>query len=259
MDLPNADILELKEKMGELINVMQEFALGQKVIAEKVGRIEDWLKTGNMQGNASSSGPKKSFGDGRPKKEDGASDVSVHAQRGHGRDHYHQHTAAVTIPAGKQLVRQQPQPTPQKAQGAGNQVRGKGVDRHFDKPPMPYAALFKRLMDLGLVRPRMLAPLRSDQRPPNYNENARCEFHSGAPGHNIEGCRAFKHTVQDLVDSKALNFTLSLNADANPMPAHGQAMVGAIAENSDRACAVGGETDSDCKFSGWIKPCVPGS
>jgi hypothetical protein len=28
MDLPNADILELKEKMGELINVMQGLALG---------------------------------------------------------------------------------------------------------------------------------------------------------------------------------------------------------------------------------------
>jgi hypothetical protein len=29
MDPPNADILELKEKMGKLINIMQGFALGQ--------------------------------------------------------------------------------------------------------------------------------------------------------------------------------------------------------------------------------------
>ena len=104
---PNADLLELKEKMGELIHVMQEFALGQKTIAEKVGRIEDWLKMGNMQGNASSSGPKKSFGNDQRKNEGESS--AVHAQRGHGRGRYYQHTAAVTIPAGNQLIRHQPQ------------------------------------------------------------------------------------------------------------------------------------------------------
>jgi len=36
MDPPNADIPELKEKMSELINVMQGFALGQKALVEKV-------------------------------------------------------------------------------------------------------------------------------------------------------------------------------------------------------------------------------
>ncbi|KAI5411175.1 hypothetical protein KIW84_056352 [Lathyrus oleraceus] len=95
-----------------------------------------------------------------------------------------------------------------------------------------------------------MVPLRSDQMPPNYDENAECEFHSGTPGHNIEGCRAFKHVVQDLVDSKAINFAPSPNVNDNPMPAHGQAMVGAIAEDSDHACAVGEETDNDCEFDG---------
>ena len=122
-----------------------------------------------------------------------------------------------------------------------------------------YALLLKRLKDLGLVRPRMLAPLRPNQRPANYDENAKCEFHSDAPGHNMENCKAFKNIVQDLVDSKAINFAPSPNVNANPMPAHGQAMVSAIAEDSDHACAMGGENNSDCKFNGWIKPCVPGS
>ena len=180
----------------------------------------------------------------------------MYAQRGHGRDRYYQHTAAVTTPAGNQSVRQQRQPPQQRA---GYQVRGKGVDRHFDKPPVTYAVLFKKLMDLGLVQPRAMVPMRSDQRPPNYDENAQCEFHSGTPGHNIEGCRAFKNVVQDLVDSKAINFAPSPNVNANPMPAHGQAMVSAITEDSDHACAVGEETDSDREFDGWIKSCVPGS
>ncbi|XP_050880272.1 uncharacterized protein LOC127083946 [Lathyrus oleraceus] len=253
MDPSNADILELKEKMGELISVMQEFALGQKVIAEKVGRIEDWLKMGNMQGNASSSGPKKSFGNDQRKDEGGSS--AVYAQRGHGRGRYYQHTAAVTIPADKQSVRQQRQPPQQRA---GYQMRGKGVDRHFDKPPVTYAVLFKKLMDLGLVQPRAMVPMRSDQRPPDYDENAKCEFHSGTQGHNIEGCRAFKNVVQDLVDSKAINFAPSPNVNANPMPVHGQATVSAIAEDADYTCAVGGETNSDCELDGWVKPCAPG-
>ncbi|KAI5405225.1 hypothetical protein KIW84_052122 [Lathyrus oleraceus] len=254
MDLPNTDILELKEKMGELINVMKEFALGQKVIAEKVGRIEDWLKMGNIQGNASSSGSKKPFGNGQRQNEGESS--AVYAQRGHSRDRYYQHTAAVTIPAGNQSVRQQRQPPQQRVE---YQVKGKGIDRYFDKPPVTYAVLFKKLMDLGLVQPRAMVPMRTDQRPPNYDENAQCEFHSGTPGHNIDGCRAFKNVVQDLVDSKALNFTLSLNVNANPMSAHGQAMVSAIAEDSGHAYTVGEETDGNCEFDGWIKPCVPRS
>jgi hypothetical protein len=256
MNPPNTDILELKEKMGELINVMQEFALGQKAIAEKVGRIEEWLKKGETQGNASSSGSKKSFGNDQRKNEGESS--AVYAQMGHGRDRYYHHTAAVTIPAGNQSVQQQCQPPQQRAQRAGYQVRGKGIDCQFDRPPVTYAFLFKKLMDLGLVQPRTMAPVRPDQRPPNYDENAKCEFHSGTQGHNIEGCRAFKNVVQDLVDSKAINFAPSPNVNANPMPVHGQATVSAIAEDSGHVCAVGEETDSDCELDQWIKPCVPG-
>jgi hypothetical protein len=111
-------------------------------------------------------------------------------------------------------------------------MRGRAVDRQFDRPPVTYSFLLKKLMDLGLVQLRTLAPLRPDQRPANYDENAKCEFHSGAPGYNIANCKAFKHTVQDLVDSKAINFAPSPNVNANPMPAHGQRGVNAISEES---------------------------
>ena len=40
MDPPNADILELKDKMNELINIMQGFAVGQKALADKVEKLE---------------------------------------------------------------------------------------------------------------------------------------------------------------------------------------------------------------------------
>ncbi|KAI5395977.1 hypothetical protein KIW84_062249 [Lathyrus oleraceus] len=58
-----------------------------------------------------------------------------------------------------------------------------------------------------------------------YDANARCSFHSGAPGHNIENCKAFKHVVQDLIDSKAIELAPAPNVVNNPMPQHGGANV----------------------------------
>jgi hypothetical protein len=40
MDLPSTNILELKDKMTELINIMQGFAVGQKALADKVEKLE---------------------------------------------------------------------------------------------------------------------------------------------------------------------------------------------------------------------------
>ncbi|KAI5445315.1 hypothetical protein KIW84_013520 [Lathyrus oleraceus] len=40
MDLPSTDLLELKDKMNELINIMQGFAVGQKALADKVEKLE---------------------------------------------------------------------------------------------------------------------------------------------------------------------------------------------------------------------------
>lgn len=52
-----------------------------------------------------------------------------------------------------------------------------------------------------------------------YDDNARCEFHSGDPGHTIENCKALKHKVHDLIDSKAISFAPnSPNANNNPKP-----------------------------------------
>ena len=70
--------------------------------------IESWLKLGKIQGSALSSGSKKPFGNGQRKKEGDTS--VVYAQRGQGRDHYYQHTVAVTIPADNQSAQQHQQP-----------------------------------------------------------------------------------------------------------------------------------------------------
>ncbi|KAI5436503.1 hypothetical protein KIW84_022844 [Lathyrus oleraceus] len=228
MDPPNTDILELKEMMRELFNVVQGLALGQKAIAERVERIEKWLITEKIQGNALSSGVKKPSGNGQHKKEVESSDG--HAKKGHGKDRYHPYAAVVTIPAGNSSIPQQ-QPPQQRAQKVGCQVKKGTTDRQFDKPPVTYTLLFKRLRDLGLVQPRILVPVELHRRPANYDENARCEFHFGALGHHVEGCRAFKHVVQDLVDSKAINFAPTPSVDADPMPMHGPMGVNVMSED----------------------------
>ncbi|KAI5383260.1 hypothetical protein KIW84_070606 [Lathyrus oleraceus] len=195
MDPPNADILKLKEMVRELFKAVQGLALGQKAIAEKVERIEKWLITEKVQGKAPASVVKKPSGSGQLKKE--VESCGVQAKKERGKDRYHPYAAIVTTLVGNPPVQQQ-QPLPQqKAPKAKGQVKKGTTDRQFDKPPVTYTLLFKRLRDLG------------------------CEFHSGAPGHSIEGCRAFKHAFQDMVDSKVISLAPTLNVNANPIPMQG--------------------------------------
>ena len=39
-----------------------------------------------------------------------------------------------------------------------------------------------------------------------FNANVRCDFHSGAHGHNVENCMRFKFRVQELINSGAIEF-----------------------------------------------------
>ncbi|XP_058726078.1 uncharacterized protein LOC131597395 [Vicia villosa] len=55
--------------------------------------------------------------------------------------------------------------------------------------------------------------------PPKFNQNERCEFHANSPGHTLEKCWAFKHKVQDLIESGAIAFDKP-NVKTNPMPRH---------------------------------------
>lgn len=71
-----------------------------------------------------------------------------------------------------------------------------------------------------------LVKLRESRHPPTplpsgYDINAHCEFHTGAPSHNIDNYNAFRYKVQDLLDSKAISFTSAgHNVNNNSMPPH---------------------------------------
>src|SRR3954464_10398572 len=90
----------------------------------------------------------------------------------------------------------------------GGQTCGKKPkipQRLINPIPIPYAQLLPLLLELQLIELRKSTT--PEKLPPNFDANARCEFHSRAPGHDVENCRAMKHQVQDLIDSKVILFT----------------------------------------------------
>lgn len=101
---------------------------------------------------------------------------------------------------------------------------------------MTYSQLLQHLLKLHLISLRdMSAP--PERLPASYDVNARCEYHSGGVGHNTERCFALKNKVQDLIESKAIQFTPNNtpNVTQNPMPPHTKSGVNSIekAEDSD--------------------------
>ena len=104
---------------------------------------------------------------------------------------------------------------------------------------MTYTELLPELLRLGFVELRTMAP--PTVLPPGYDANVRCDFHSGAPGHHTEKCRAFQHKVQDLIDAKTINFAPVPNVVNNPMPQHGGHRVNCVEgeEAEDLVVSVG--------------------
>ncbi|KAK2442856.1 hypothetical protein QL285_014009 [Trifolium repens] len=95
-------------------------------------------------------------------------------------------------------------------QSLGHQQNQHGPRRerrnvHYDRIPMLYGQILPRLLYKGLVQLKPLDPV-SPPYPPGFDEKAKCDYHNGSPGHNIENCRVFKRKVQELIDKKLLSF-----------------------------------------------------
>ncbi|GKV24161.1 hypothetical protein SLEP1_g33808 [Rubroshorea leprosula] len=92
------------------------------------------------------------------------------------------------------------QPRPVYASGVN---RPQQVRRHFDKLPLSYTEVFQKLVAVGIVTLVPMLPVKPPF-PAWYNPQARCEYHSGGVGHDLENCLALKHHIQDLIDAKEL-------------------------------------------------------
>ncbi|GKV18318.1 hypothetical protein SLEP1_g28716 [Rubroshorea leprosula] len=77
------------------------------------------------------------------------------------------------------------------------------VRRHFNKLPLSYNEVFQQLVVASLVTLVHMVPL-NPPFPTWYNPQARCEYHSGSVGHDLENCLALKHRIQDLIDAKGV-------------------------------------------------------
>ena len=106
--------------------------------------------------------------------------------------------------------------------------------RKFDHFPVTLTEALHHLLDLKLISLRNMPPPLAIL-PSNYDANARCEFHSDGVGHSTDNCFALKCKVQDLLDAKAIEFTLVTgpNVTQNPMPRHGGGVVNMIDDNGE--------------------------
>ncbi|XP_039688680.1 uncharacterized protein [Medicago truncatula] len=113
---------------------------------------------------------------------------------------------------------QQPYPPPQQQQ----QPRQPRPPRNqFPPIPMMYRDLLPSLLARGLVQIKPRPPV-PNPLPHWYRPDLTCEFHQGAPGHDIEHCYPLKDAVQRLIHSKDLSFTdPDPVAPNNPLPPHG--------------------------------------
>ncbi|XP_050896795.1 uncharacterized protein LOC127103590 [Lathyrus oleraceus] len=105
----------------------------------------------------------------------------------------------------------------------------------------PFTILFQTQQQQRYQQPQPQRYQQQPQRPPpavlppGYDANAYCEFHSGAPGHSVENCKALKYKVQDIIDSKAITFAPNEpNVNNNPMPPHNNATVNMMEVDNGR-------------------------
>ncbi|GKV02505.1 hypothetical protein SLEP1_g14938 [Rubroshorea leprosula] len=137
------------------------------------------------------------------------------------------------------------QPRPLYAYGI-NRLQQERVRQHFNKLPLSYTEVFQQLVAAGLVTPVPMVPL-NPPFPTWYNPQARCEYHSGGVGHDLENCLALKHRIQDLIDAEELQIAsepkvVGLNIAKNPLPTHDSSTVNMIEKDFDEVQEVAAVT-----------------
>ncbi|KAH1250085.1 hypothetical protein GmHk_05G013315 [Glycine max] len=102
---------------------------------------------------------------------------------------------------------------------------------NFSPIPMAYSELWPSLLENHLVVAipgKVLQP----PYPKWYDPGAKCAYHSGVPGHNIDSCILFKYKVQHLISAGWLSFQEEgPNVKTNPLASHGGASVNATEED----------------------------
>ncbi|KAH1214980.1 hypothetical protein GmHk_13G036228 [Glycine max] len=118
---------------------------------------------------------------------------------------------------------------------------------NFPPIPMAYSELWPSLLENHLVVAipgKVLQP----PYPKWYDPGAKCVYHSGVLGHNIDSCIPFKYKVQHLISAGWLAFQEEgPNVKTNPLASHGSASVNAVEEDGpSRTKRLGDVATSRC-------------
>ncbi|KAL5138105.1 hypothetical protein HKD37_10G028361 [Glycine soja] len=119
---------------------------------------------------------------------------------------------------------------------------------NFSPIPMAYSELWSSLLENHLVVAipgKVLQP----PYPKWYDPGAKCAYHSGVPGHNIDSCHPFKYKVQHLISAGWLSFQEEgPNVKTNPLASHGGASVNATEEDGPSRAKSLGEVATSRRF-----------
>ncbi|MCI16600.1 gag-pol polyprotein, partial [Trifolium medium] len=153
-------------------------------------RVEEGIKSGKIQGTSNARAGEKKSSDYNPKEEEGEANAVVIglSQPPHQMHHVLSPQQQLVIPQQNH----QQQAGYQQRNQPGPKCDRKRRNMHYDRLPMPYGQILPYLVQKGMVELKPLHPVEPPY-PLNIDVNAKCDYHAGAPGHDIENCKGFKH------------------------------------------------------------------
>ncbi|XP_027767963.1 uncharacterized protein LOC114074305 [Solanum pennellii] len=96
-----------------------------------------------------------------------------------------------------------------------------------------YSNLFQKLRKIGAIE--CIPPHRLNPNAPGFQANERCEYHSGAPGHNTDNCWTLKGAIEKLIEHGVVVVTddqNTHNVTNNPLPAE-KNLVGMVRDDQE--------------------------
>ncbi|XP_027771420.1 uncharacterized protein LOC114076506 [Solanum pennellii] len=96
-----------------------------------------------------------------------------------------------------------------------------------------YSSLFQNLRKIGAIE--CIPPYRLNPNAPGFQANERCEYHSGAPGHNTDICWTLKGEIEKLIEHGVVVVTddqNTPNVTNNPLPAENN-LVGMVCDDQE--------------------------
>ena len=86
---------------------------------------------------------------------------------------------------------------------------------------MPLSQALQHMLKMNPIT--VIGPPNPKTSSPNYNPDARWAYHSGSPGHDTNDCWALKYKIQNMIDTKEIEFDPpeTPNLITAPMPNHG--------------------------------------